>query len=168
MLWMVWACAPPAVEGWMSGDLPQRDSIISYEEEHEQLFGGVFGEFSVVTTTGFSSGRGGFTVLRMGEEEEFLCGLNYEIDFVSVASDCSACDFSFAVYEHPAQMQGEPEYCSAFAISTEDVGDRNTFIGYGAGQAFRKTEAGEWEAFGVAEYRESTQFFSYYDVQESP
>ena len=102
----------------------------------------------------------------MEEEESFLCGLNYQIDFVSVAGDCTGCDFAFMVYEHPAVMEGDPEYCALFSVSEGDVGDRNAFIGYGNGQAFRKDTSGEWEAFGIAEYRESTKFFSYYDVQE--
>ena len=165
VLWM--ACGGGVVDGWISGKMSERESIIQYEEEQSMYVGGLFGEFSVVTSQGFSSGRGGFTVLRMGEEgEEFLCGLNYEIDFVDVAQDCSACTFAFEVYEGEVEQQGEEEYCDIFGVSEEEYGSRYAFIGYGGNQAYMK-QNGMWVSFGVAEYQDATQAFTYYEIQET-
>ena len=104
MTFFLWSCGGESVDGWISGELTNRASIIEYQEEQSLYIGGLFGEFSVVTPQGFSSGRGGFTVLKMDETgEEFLCGLNYDIDFVAVAQDCSSCTFAFEVYEQEVQ-----------------------------------------------------------------
>lgn len=161
------SCGGQDVEGWISGELSDRETIIIYEEEQSLLIGGLFGEFSIVSAQGFSSGRGGFTVLRMDESgEEFLCGLNYEIDFVSVADDCFSCTFAFEVYEQAVELQGESDYCALFGASEANYGSRYSFIGYGGNQAYTK-ENDQWVSFGVAEYRDATQEFMYHEVQET-
>jgi|GEM_PF-4638001 len=170
MIFLIWACAQdPTTEGtWLSGEIPERESIIDADAPQELLVGGLFGEFSIVTSSGFSSGRGGYTVLRMGESgEEFLCGLNYEIDFVAVASDCFDCQFAFEVYELEVTPAGDLDYCNQFGVSEEEVGNRTAFIGYGSGQAYTKANDGSWYSFGVAEYSEGTQKFDYYEMTES-
>ena len=167
IVFLLWSCGGEPEDDWISGELSNRDSIVDYQEEQSLYIGGLFGEFSVVTAEGFSSGRGGFTVLKMNESgEEFLCGLNYEIDFVSVAQDCSACTFAFEIYEQEVQQQGEAEYCSLFGVSESDYGSRHSFIGYGGDQAYTKIN-GEWTAFGVAEYRDATQEFMFHEIQET-
>lgn len=167
IVFLLWSCGGESVDGWLTGELTDRDSIIEYQEEQSLYIGGLFGEFSVVSEQGFSSGRGGFTVLKMDETgEEFLCGLNYEIDFVAVAQDCSACTFAFEVYEQEVQQQGQEEYCGLFGVSESDYGSRYSFIGYGGNQAYTK-QNGEWVAFGVAEYRDATQEFMFHEVQET-
>ncbi|MAA78981.1 MAG: hypothetical protein CL916_06945, partial [Deltaproteobacteria bacterium] len=129
ILFVLWSCGGDSADDWISGELTDRASIIEYEEEQSLYIGGLFGEFSVVTPQGFSSGRGGFTVLKMNETgEEFLCGLNYEIDFVAVEEDCSACTFAFEVYEKEVQQQGDEEYCALFGVSESDYGSRYSFI----------------------------------------
>ena len=170
MIFLFWACAQdPTTEGtWLSGDVPERESILDAEAPQEQLVGGLFGEFSVVGPSGFSTGRGGYTVLRMGESgEEFLCGLNYDVDFVAVANDCTDCQFAFEIYEQEAVAAGDLDYCDQFGVSTEEVGNRAGFIGYGNGRAYTKDNSGSWYAFGVAEYSEGTQRFDYYEMSES-
>ena len=160
-------CAHEDVEGWISGELSDRETVIVYEEEQSLYVGGLFGEFSVVSEQGFSSGRGGFTVLKMDDAgEEFLCGLNFEIDFVAVAEGCDACTFAFEVYEREVEQQGDADYCALFGVSESNYGSRYSFIGYGDNQAYTK-ENDVWEPFGVAEYRDATQEFMYYEVQET-
>ena len=129
---------------WLSGEVRKRVNLDA-EAPQEQLVGGLL-EFSVVGPSGFSTGRG-YTVLRMGESgEEFLCGLNYDVDFVAVANDCPDCQFAFEIYEQEAIAAGDLDYCDHSGVSTEEVGNRAGFIGYGNGQAYTKDSSGSWYA----------------------